>query len=161
MRVKTIVDEDFTNYKKPSMFIGTISCGGKCCIEAGIPLSVCQNDGWRSGAPIDINDSKLCERYISNPITQAIVFGGLEPLEQFEELESFLYVLRDVFQCDDDVVIYTGYYPNEVSDRLEKLAKYKNIVVKFGRYIPNKANRFDEVLGITLVSDNQYAERIT
>ena len=46
MRVKTIVDEDFTNYKKPAMFIGTISCGGKCCIEAGIPLSVCQNDGW-------------------------------------------------------------------------------------------------------------------
>lgn len=38
MRVKTIVDEDFTNYKKPAMFIGTISCGGKCCIEAGIPL---------------------------------------------------------------------------------------------------------------------------
>ena len=28
MRVKTIVDEDFTNYKKPAMFIGTISCGG-------------------------------------------------------------------------------------------------------------------------------------
>ena len=23
MRVKTIVDEDFTNYKKPAMFIGT------------------------------------------------------------------------------------------------------------------------------------------
>lgn len=52
MRVKTIVDEDFTNYKKPAMFIGTISCGGKCCIEAGIPLSVCQNDGWRSCAPL-------------------------------------------------------------------------------------------------------------
>lgn len=45
MRVKTIVDEDFTNYKKPAMFIGTISCGGKCCIEAGIPLSVCQMMG--------------------------------------------------------------------------------------------------------------------
>lgn len=161
MRVKTIIDEDFTNYKKPSMFIGTISCGGKCCIEAGIPLSVCQNDGWRSGAPIDINDGKLCERYISNPITQAIVFGGLEPLEQFEELENFLYVLRDKFKCDDDVVIYTGYYSDEVSDQLEKLAKYKNIVIKFGRYIPNKPSRFDEVLGITLVSDNQYAERIS
>lgn len=29
MRVKTVVDEDFTNYKKPAMFIGTISCGGQ------------------------------------------------------------------------------------------------------------------------------------
>lgn len=34
MRVLTVVDERFDDYKKPSMFIGTISCGGKCCIEA-------------------------------------------------------------------------------------------------------------------------------
>lgn len=51
MRVKTIVDEDFTNYKKPAMFIGTISCGGKCCIEAGIPLSVCQMMGGVQAPP--------------------------------------------------------------------------------------------------------------
>lgn len=82
MRVKTIVDEDFTNYKKPAMFIGTISCGGKCCIEAGIPLSVCQNDGWRASAPISIDDEQLCIRYLNNPLTESIVFGGLEPLEQ-------------------------------------------------------------------------------
>ena len=25
MRLKALIDEDFTNYKKPSMFIGTIS----------------------------------------------------------------------------------------------------------------------------------------
>lgn len=52
MRVKTVVDEDFTNYKKPAMFIGTISCGGKCCIEAGIPLSVCQMMGGALAPPL-------------------------------------------------------------------------------------------------------------
>ena len=92
MRVKTIVDEDFTNYKKPAMFIGTISCGGKCCIEAGIPLSVCQNDGWRASAPISIDDEQLCLRYLNNPLTESIVFGGLEPLEQFDELLRFFAV---------------------------------------------------------------------
>lgn len=51
MRVKTVVDEDFTNYKKASMFVGTISCGGKCCTEAGLPLSVCQNDGGAHAPP--------------------------------------------------------------------------------------------------------------
>ncbi len=85
MRVKTIVDEDFVNYKKPSMFIGTISCGGKCCSEAGIPLSVCQNDGWRS--PPSRLTTMICiiaiHRYSRNPLTKAIVFGGLEPFEQF------------------------------------------------------------------------------
>ena len=44
MRIKAIIDEDYTNYKKPAMFIGTASCCGKCCKEAGLPLSVCQND---------------------------------------------------------------------------------------------------------------------
>ena len=128
MRVKTIVDEDFTNYKKPAMFIGTISCGGKCCIEAGIPLSVCQNDGWRASAPISIDDEQLCLRYLNNPLTESIVFGGLEPLEQFDEW-------------------------------IQQLATYGNVIVKFGRYIPNQKHIFDEVLGVELASDNQYAER--
>lgn len=161
MRVKTVVDEDFTNYKKPSMFIGTISCGGKCCIEAGIPLSVCQNDGWRSGAPIVLSNRELCQRYLNNPLTKAIVFGGLEPFEQFKELERFIFTLRHVFGCDDDVVIYTGYNPEELSSELNVLSwHYNNIIVKFGRFVPNSQHRFDEVLGVELASDNQYAVQI-
>jgi len=161
MRVKTIVEEDFTNYKKPSMFIGTISCDGKCCKEAGIPLSVCQNDGWRSGAPIEINNFDLCERYLRNKLTNAIVFGGLEPFEQFKEVEEFIHVLRVVYGCIDDVVIYTGYYPDEIADQVKELSVYKNIIIKYGRYIPNSTPIFDKVLGITLASSNQFAERIS
>lgn len=161
MRVKTIIDEDFTNYKVPAMFIGTISCGGKCCLEAGLPLWVCQNDGWRSRAPVVIDDAELCRRYLSNPITSAVVFGGLEPFEQAEELCRFVRTLREEFHCDDDIVIYTGYTCGEVSKNVELLSEYKNIVIKFGRYIPNKQSHFDEVLGVTLASDNQFAERIS
>ena len=86
MRVKTIIDEDFSNYKEPAMFIGTVSCDGKCCKEAGIPMSVCQNDAWRESATICISNNQICERYVRNPITKAMVFGGLEPFEQFEEV---------------------------------------------------------------------------
>lgn len=161
MRVKTIVEEDFTNYKVPSMFIGTISCGGKCCSEAGIPLSVCQNDGWRLCAPIEVNDFDLCRRYIHNRLTGAIVIGGLEPFEQFQEVEEFIHTLRLVYGCQDDVVIYTGYYPQEIEQQVKALAAYKNIVIKFGRYIPNRRAVFDDVLGVTLASDNQFAERIS
>lgn len=157
MRVKTVIDEDFTNYKKPSMFIGTVSCSGKCCIEAGIPLSVCQNDGWRSCAPIAIDDHDLYRRYSQNPITKAVVFGGLEPFEQFDELLHFLDIMRNYYKCKDDVVIYTGYYPAEIKDKLRSLSTYENIIVKFGRFVPDKPKRYDEVLGITLASGNQYA----
>lgn len=161
MRVKTIVDEDFVNYKKPSMFIGTISCGGKCCIEGGFPLSVCQNDGWRGCAPINIADEVIVKRYLNNPITKSIVLGGMEPMEQSDEVLTLIKTLRDDYGCHDDVVIYTGYYPDEVTAILEKLQSFDNIVVKFGRYIPNIKSRFDDVLGVTLVSENQYAERIS
>lgn len=162
MRLKTVVDEDFTNYRKPAMFVGTVSCGGKCCIEAGLPLSVCQNDGWRSRAPIEVSDAQLCERYLSNPITQAIVFGGLEPFEQFQELDRFLFCLRGAFRCDDDVVIYTGYTPEEIDEQVSTLAaRYPNIVVKFGRYIPGDAKHYDDVLGVALASNNQFARRIS
>ena len=159
MRIKTIVDEDFTNYKNGSMFIGTISCGGKCCIEAGIPLSVCQNDEWRSAKIVDMSDEKIIKRYMDNPYSDTIVFGGLEPFEQYEELLAFIAEFRKV--CDDLVIIYTGYVKDELTRQIEELSTYPNIIIKFGRYIPNRNTRFDDVLGVTLASDNQYAERIS
>lgn len=160
MRVKTIIDEDFTNYKEPAMFIGTVSCDGKCCKEAGIPMSVCQNDAWRESATICISNNQICERYARNPITKAMVFGGLEPFEQFEEVFNVIGKLRTEYNCNDDVVIYTGYNRDEISDKVDALDLFGNVIVKFGRYIPNRATRYDEVLGVTLASDNQYAERV-
>lgn len=160
MLVKTIIDEDFSNYKVPSMFIGAVSCGGKCCVEANIPISICQNDAWRSKKVIDFDDKKICERYMNNAITKAIVIGGLEPFEQFSEVCQLLNTLRHDYKCDDDVVIYTGYYPEEIESEIEYLKFYGNIIVKFGRYIPDSPHRYDELLGVTLVSENQYAKRI-
>lgn len=161
MRVLTVVDERFDDYKKPAMFIGTISCGGKCCIEAGIPTSICQNDGWRSRAPIEVDNFELCKRYLDNKVSEAIVFGGLEPFEQFYEMEEFIHDFRVILGCGDDIVIYTGYYPEEIKEQLKILSAYKNIIVKFGRFVPNSTNRFDDILGVTLASENQYAERIS
>lgn len=161
MRVKTIKTEWFQDYKKPSMFIGTISCGGKCCIENGLPLSVCQNDGWRGSAPINIQDNLIADMYLKDHITQAIIFGGLEPMEQFDELMELIKALRADFNCHDDIVIYTGYNRDEIEKQVVQLQKFDNIIVKFGRYIPKRTSRFDEVLGVTLASDNQYAERIS
>lgn len=161
MIIKTIVDEDFVNYKEPVMYIGTASCRGKCCKEAGIPLSVCQNDGWRSVAPVAIDDDEIISRYINNDITTAICFAGLEPFEQFLEMNEFIRKLRDEYHRNDTVVIYTGYYKDEILPEIRQLSRYKNIIVKFGRYIPDSHSRYDEVLGVTLSSDNQYAEQIS
>lgn len=161
MRIKQLLHEDFVNYKKPSMFIGTSYCTGKCYKELGLPCTICQNEALQRIETLDISSARITAMYISNPITQAIVFGGLEPFDQFDELYNFIEELRTKRECNDDIVIYTGYYRREIEKQIMMLVNFPNIIVKFGRYIPNQESHFDEVLGINLASDNQYAEKIS
>lgn len=160
MRVKGLQDEDFTNYKKASMFIGTSNCDWKCCNEQCLDKSICQNSPLANSKTIDIPTDEIFRRYINNPITKAIVIGGLEPMLQFSEVLELIKLIRNS-NCDDDIVIYTGYYKEEIADKIHVLSEYKNIIVKFGRYIPGQEKHYDEVLGVYLASDNQYAERIS
>ena len=131
MNIKTIVDEDFVQYKEPCMYIGTVSCDGKCCFEADIPLSVCLNDEWRLAATIPMADDDIITRYLSNQITKAICFAGLEPFEQFGEVYDFVSKLRNDYHCDDTVIIYTGYNKDEIQTYVKKLQRFKNIIIKF------------------------------
>lgn len=162
IRLRGVAVEDFINYKKPSMFLITSSCDFKCCIEAGISTDICQNEPLIKNTTIDEYDiDTIIKIYLGNPITKAIVFGGLEPMLQFEEVRLFIDKLRSEYHCFDPVVIYTGYRPEEIITQLNCLQKYDNIICKFGRYIPNSKPIYDEVLGITLASDNQFAEKIS
>lgn len=161
MRVKFIIDEDFVNFKKPCMFIGTISCTFKCCKDANIPCQICQNFPWSKNPIITIDDDSLCRRYLKNPLTKGIVFGGLEPMDQFEDVLDVVMKLRQDYTCEDPIIIYTGYNKEEIIDKVETLKQYSNIYFKFGRYVPNNNDHYDEVLGVSLVSDNQYGEKIS
>lgn len=156
MKIKNLIDEDFINYKKPSMFLGFNSCTFKCDKECG--EQVCQNSDLASAPSIEISYEEILERYYNNPITEALVFGGLEPFDSFEDLYNLISLLRE--KNEDDIVIYTGYYPDEITNQLNKLYKFKNIIIKFGRFIPNKSSRYDELLGVTLASDNQIAIKL-
>ncbi len=156
MIVKQLVDEDFTNYKKPSMFIGFPSCSWKCEKDCG--MRVCQNSALAEAPNIEIKVDKLVNRYLSNPITKAIVCGGLEPFNSWKDLQDLIIELRQ--KTEDDIVIYTGFKEEEISYAVDWLTLFPNIIVKFGRFIPNQQPHYDEVLGVKLVSDNQYARRI-
>ena len=160
MKIKDIQDENFQDYKKTSMFICNCVCDWKCCKDANIPESVCHNNKIIQQKNFEVSPEYLYLRYKNNPLTSAIVFGGLEPLLQFSEVLEVIEYFR-AQGCMDDIVIYTGYYPDEVKDKIEQLQQFKNIIVKFGRFIPNVEPRFDEILGINLVSDNQFAQRIS
>ena len=79
---------------------------------------------------------------------------------QFEEVKALIKKFRDN-GCNDEFVIYTGYNKNEISSQIEALKQFKNIIVKFGRFVPGQEKHFDDVLGVYLASPNQRAERIS
>lgn len=160
MLVKDIIAEDFANYKLPSMFIVSSICDFKCCKEANVDVSMCQNSPLVKQKIKQIQDEDIFAMFSSNPITKAVVIGGLEPIMQIDEILHLISAFRNN-NDNHDFVIYTGYYPNEIKDQITQLSYYDNIIVKFGRYIPNRPSCFDNVLGVTLASDNQFALRIS
>lgn len=158
MIIKGLIDEDTVNYKKICMTIEFPTCSFKCDKECGLP--VCQNSTLATSPDISIDIDEIVKRYINNPITEAIVYQGLEPFDSWEDLLKLTTILRQY--TDDDIVIYTGYTEEESAFWTMSLkGLFKNIVIKYGRYIPNQVQHFDEILGINLASDNQYGVRIS
>ena len=169
MKIKGLVDEDFCNYKKPSMFIIFPKCTWKCDKECG--RAVCQNSALAKAPIYDIPIKKIIKRYKNNPITKAIVLGGLEPFDSLDELAEAVSVFRKITK--DPIIIYTGYTKEELesgaihdarenqecSEKYKQICNSGNIIIKYGRFIPDDEEHFDPILGIKLASRNQYAGR--
>ena len=157
--IKEIRDEDFTSYKKPSMVIGFPRCNWKC--EKMCGMRVCQNSALAQSPDRIIGVKTIVNRYVNNPITSAIIMAGLEPFDSEEDLLTLISYLR--VSTQDDIVIYTGFTKEEIQNReiYKYLLNAKNIIIKYGRFIPNQQPHYDEVLGVKLASDNQYAEVIS
>ena len=159
MRIKGLIDESFVDYKKPSMYIAFPFCNWKCERDAG--CAICQNSQLAQEPIIEISELEIINRYVKNPITKAVVMSGLEPFDSIDELYSLCWELRQY--TNDDIVIYTGYTEEEVRQMTNDRRFYNipNIIIKFGRFIPNQKKHYDEVLGVELASPNQYARRIS
>lgn len=176
MRIKGLMDECFNDYKKPSMYIAFPDCSFKCDKLNG--CQVCQNSQLAHEPDIEIKKEEIIERYLDNPITEAIIFSGLEPFDSILDVIAFVTCFRETYNCNDDIVIYTGYTEEELhegryglrpgneaekrlSDFYEYLCKFCNIIIKFGRFVMNDESHIDPVLGVTLSSANQYARKVS
>lgn len=168
MLIKGIMDECFSDYKKPSMYIAMPHCSFKCDKECG--RAICQNSKLAHQPSLHTTAREIVERYLANPITKAIVISGLEPFDSPDDLCNLVSTLRDIKKCNDDIVIYTGYTEEELSlddtGRMENatynwLKHYPNIYIKFGRFVPDQEPHYDEVLGVKLASSNQYGKKVS
>jgi hypothetical protein len=154
MEVRGVTDYDIVNYKEPAFFIAFPYCSFKCDKECG--HKVCQNSSLANEPTKTVEINLLLEIYETNPLTHALVCGGLEPFDS----KGSLYVLLNRFRrhSNDPIIIYTGYTEEELINEIPKIKSFGNIIIKFGRFIPNRPSRYDEILGVTLASDNQYAK---
>lgn len=157
MKLKGLNEYDICNFRLPSMFIIFPTCSFKCDKECGRPI--CQNSSLAREPIIEIDAKEIIHRYLDNPLTHAVVCGGLEPFDSAAELSVFITLFRVFSQ--DPIVIYTGYTEEELADQLIFLQKFDNIIIKFGRFIPDSPHIFDTVLGVELASNNQYAKNIS
>lgn len=156
MKLKGIIDIDFVNYKKTSMVLEFPYCSFKCDKECG--KQVCQNSKLASAPNIEISIEEIVKRYTENDIVEAIVLQGLEPFDSYEDLYQLIVKFREV--TNDDIVIYTGYTEEEAKEKfVNPIKDFKNIVVKYGRFIPNQDVHWDNTLGVFLASNNQYAKQ--
>lgn len=144
---------DFVNYKSCTYnILAGISCTFKCGKE------FCINNPLINQEIVITTNDKLIKDYLNQSIATSITFQGLEALDNLKQILWFIYYFRK--ESNDNIILWTGYTKEECEDLIFLIKKmgWNNIIIKYGRYIPNRPSRYDEVLGINLVSDNQYAE---
>ena len=123
---------------------------------------MCQNNHIAKVSDLEVSIETLYNEYIKNPIPQAVVLGGLEPFDSWCDVYELISYFRRR-EITDMFIIYTGYTEEELNETtiLSTLrSEFKNIIIKFGRYIPDQIGHYDKVLGVELASDNQYAVQI-
>ena len=158
MKLKGIIDCDFTNYKLPVLTLEFPICSFKCDVLNG--CQVCQNGSLAAEPDIEVSGEQIWKLYEENPLTKAFCFQGLEPFDSFIDLIELIKFIRIEKQCDDPIIIYTGYGQGEDYIVEQSLRHYHNLIIKWGRYVQNLESRYDEVLGVQLASNNQYGEYI-
>jgi len=150
----------FNDYKRVGLYIATPFCNFKCVKEAkekGIEIH-CHNGGLDNVG--DLSAETLVARYIkTNPFIECIILSGLDPIDNWEETKQFIDDFRRVI--DMEIVVFTGYYPEEIKDKLEEIKHHDNIMFKFGRFDPTNESKFDETGGVTLATGNQFFKSLS
>lgn len=159
MKLKGIIDYDCTNYKQPVLTLEFPFCSFKCDKING--CQVCQNSALAAEPNIEISLDNIWQLYQQNPLTKGFCCQGLEPLDSIDELLGFIYYIRKIRYCDDPIIIYTGYDKEEVTKFIYQITQYKNIIIKWGHFIMNEVPHYDNILGVKLASNNQYAEVVS
>ena len=149
-----VVTDNVTDYKKTSLFLVFPYCSGKCGEE-------CQNKNLRKKKIKEFNNKDIITLYQSLNTHNAVVCGGLEPLDSFEELKQLIEDFAKFSSIKPvDFVIYTGYDNLTNFDLLQAWKNYaepgSELIIKQGKYdINHKIPWHSKLLGVDLATSNQ------
>lgn len=159
MLVTEITDNDTRFYKKPSLYVATAKCSFKCDRECGEPI--CSEYSKAGVRGIHYTPKQILNKYISSLHAEALVFGGMEPFDSAIDLYLCIKEFRAAYQ-NVPIIIWSGYTPDELNELgfLTPLLQFPNIIIKFGRYVPDDKPHYDQLLGVRLASRNQRAYKL-
>lgn len=144
------IKETFNDYKKVGMYVAFPQCSLNC--------KNCQNAHLREVEPLEVSLDYLVKIILDNDLIDSVILSGMNPMDSFDDVMSLIREVRN--KSNIEIIIYTGMRESNLTNEIKKLKEFNNVIIKFGEYIPNSKEKFDEVLGINLASDNQYAKRI-
>ena len=149
------IKETFNDFLSPSLLVAVKKCDYKCCKEANIAISTCHNYSLDLEKEIDIKNEYLFNKFINNKFVESLGFAGKEPMLDiyFYDIEKYIEYHRKF--DNSPIFIYTGYYENEIIEKINILKKYENIYIKIGRFIPNKQSYKDDLTGVILSNKEQ------
>lgn len=145
----------FSDFHMNSLYCATTKCSGKC--KENNPNVVCQNEDIKKHKDDYKNYSgkDLLSIAKNNSFCEAILFSGLDPIDDYDNLVGIIREIRNIDK-EYPIVIYTGYAEDEIQKEIKELKTLNNIWLKVGRYIPNRESIIDRITGVKLISDNQY-----
>jgi hypothetical protein len=152
----------FNDYKKVGLYVPTSCCTFKCVTEAkekGIEFIECQNHALLGCNKINMSAKDIYNMVQEDVFVEAVILSGLDPLDSFEETIEFIDEFRKL--SDMEIVIFTGYKEEEISNKMSLLSKYNGITMKVGRYDPTIPPRYDPIGEVTLATGNQYFINLT
>ena len=131
---------------------------------------------FNSSVNKSVSSADIYNYYLSHPKFKAFVISGIDISVNAFDLTQIVDEIRNKQHCLDDIIIWSEYTEEELNGEPDKeydkinfekvhavykqLQQYENIIVKFGRYVPGDKPHPDELLGVDLSSDNQYAKFI-
>jgi len=143
IRYKTIERERMQDAPFIGCLISAIDCYFNC--------KGCFNQHLKDSPILKIDEYELLQSVKDNPFEEGIILGGLEWVNQAEEM---LRLISIAWQMDLKVMIYTGMDEEHFFNYVRKDI-FEGVYIKFGNYDPHQLSDSNVQMGVKLASDNQ------